>query len=241
MTTSTAPKLRLSGRRGLQRTALYVLVVSLVVSAAMGVFALLIGDLDKTQAKLLATSLSISGAGTLAMLCAIAWERHRLGVLPPAGIALALLGFALLIVGVWAEIGATGFWKSTSTVLAVAVAAAHASVVSPFGLVRRFRWVFGVTYGLNALVTLLVVGAIWSEPEDASFWRFLGSMAILLAAATIAIPVLRRLGDGAAPAPRAEADLAAHCPRCGEPLPQPGDEACARCGARFRVEFRPGR
>ena len=72
MTTSTAPKLRLSGRRGLQRTALYVLVVSLVVSAAMGVFALLIGDLDRTQAKLLATSLSISGAGTLAMLCAIA-------------------------------------------------------------------------------------------------------------------------------------------------------------------------
>lgn len=240
MTTSTAPKLRLSGRRGLQRTALYVLVVSLVVSAAMGVFALLIGDLDKTQAKLLATSLSISGAGTLAMLCAIAWERHRLGLLPPAGIALALLGFALVIVGVWAEIEAAGFWKSTSTVLAVAVAIAHASVVSPFGLVRRFRWVFGVTYGLNAIVTLLVVSAIWSETGGSGFWRFLGAMAILLAAATIAIPVLRRLGEGAASAPPAATELATHCPRCGQPLPGSGDEACPHCGARFRVEFRPG-
>lgn len=157
MTTSTVRAAPLLTRRELQRTALFVLVASLAVSAAMGVYALLIGEFEETQGKLLATSLSVSGAGALAMACGTAWERHRLGLLPRAGIALAILGFALVILGVWPEQDADAYWRTTATVLAFAVAAAHASVVTPHGLQQRYRWVFLSAYALNAIVTALAI------------------------------------------------------------------------------------
>ena len=227
------------GRLGLQRLALYVLIASVVVSAAMGVFALLVGEFEETQGKLLVTSLSVSGAGIVAMACGFAWERGQLGPFPLLGIGAGLLGFGLLIAGMWVEIESEPYWRLTGSLLVVAVAMMHASVVSPFGLAGRFRWVLAATYALNALLTALVVVAIWDEPEWSGYWRTMGTVAILLAAATIAIPVLRRLGEGAAVPARAEAPSGAtHCPRCGEPLARAGDEACVECGASFRVEFR---
>ena len=230
---------RVSQRQlGLQRLALRVLIASVVVSAAMGVFALLVGEFGDTQSKLLLTSLCVSGAAIEAMACGFALERGRLGSFPLLGIATGIAGFGLLIGGLWADAGSDPFWRSTGTVLVLAAAATHACVVSPFGLVGRFRWVFGAAYALNALVTALVVIAIWSEPEGSGYWRFLGAVAILLAAATIAIPVLRRLGEGAPRAAEIDPAPAEYCPRCGEPLVQPGDRSCPQCGSRFRVMFR---
>ena len=206
----------------------------------MGVFALLVGEFGEAQGKLLVSSLSVSGAAIVAMACGFAWERGRLGLFPLLGIALGIAGFALLIVGVWTEADPRAYWRTTGTVLVLAVAGTHACVVSPFGLVGRFRWVFGAAYALNALVTALVTIAIWSEPEGSGYWRFLGTVAILLAATTIAIPVLRRLGEGASPATEAAAVSSggAYCPRCGEALSHEGDEDCPSCGASFAVEFR---
>ena len=67
------------GRLGLQRLVLYVLIASVVVSAAMGVFALLVGEFEETQGKLLVTSLSVSGAGIVAMACGFAWSEGSSG------------------------------------------------------------------------------------------------------------------------------------------------------------------
>ena len=223
--------------RGLQRAALRALIASIVASAAMGVFALLVGEFEETQAKLLGTSLSVSGASVIAMACGFAWARGRLGPLPPVGIALGVAGFALVVAGMWPEVESEPYWKSTGTMLILAVAATHASVISPFGLARRSRWVLWAAYGLNAIFAALYIIAIWSEPDDDRYWRVTAAVAILLAAATIAIPVLRRLGEGAPSEPRTRPVEATHCPRCGRALAREGDEACPHCGARFHVEI----
>ena len=241
------------GRRRLQRGALYVVLASVAVSAAMGAFALLIGGFGETQGNLLVSSLSVTGASAIAVACGFAWERGRLGVVPPAGVALGIAGFALLVVGIWTEPEGYPFQRASGTPLALAVAATHASLVSPFGLARRFRAAFAAAYGLNALLTALVVYAIWAEPDEGGFWRFTGTVAILVAAATIAIPVLHRLGPAApsfqpaeaaaaAEAVEAAAALAArYCPRCGAGLERPGAGRCERCGAGFAVRFRAAR
>ena len=192
----------------------------------------------------------MTGASAIAVACGFAWERGRLGVVPPAGVALGIVGFALLVVGIWTEPEGDPFQRAIGTPLALAVAATHASLVSPFGLARRFRAAFAAAYGLNALLTAVVVYAIWAEPDEGGFWRFTGTVAILVAAATIAIPVLHRLGPAAPPAKAAEAAEAVeaaaalearYCPRCGAELERPGAGRCERCGAGFAVRFRAER
>ena len=229
------------GRRRLQRVALYLVLASVAVSAAIDAFALLVGDFGTTQTRLLASTLSVTGASAIAVACGFAWKRRRLGAVPPAGIALGIAGFGLLIVGIWTEPEGDAFPRGIGTLLALAVAATHASVVSPFGLAPRFRWAFAAAYGLNALLTALVVYAIWGEPDGSGFWRLTGTVAILLAAATIAIPVLRRLGAAAPPVEAATALAARYCPRCGAQLERPGARQCERCGASFAVRFRAER
>ena len=232
------------GRRRLQRGALYVALGSVALSAVMGALALLVGEFGETQTRLLVSALSVSGASAIAVACGFAWERGRLGAVPPAGIALGIAGFGLLIVWMWTEPEGDAFLRAIGTLLAIAVAATHASVVSPFGLAPRFRGAFAAAYGLNVMLTALVVYAIWAEPDDGGYWRLTGTMAILLTTATIAIPVLHRLGPAASPveALAGAATLQArYCPRCGTELERPAAGACARCGAGFAVRFTAAR
>jgi hypothetical protein len=227
------------GRRVLQRGALYVVLASVAASALIAAFALLVGEFGQTQGKLLSSALSVTGASAIALACGFAWERRRLGVVPPLGIALGVAGFGLMIVAIWAEPDHEAWPKSIGTLLALAAAATHASVVSPFGLAHRFRLAFAAAYGLNVLLTALVVYALWTEQDDTVFWRVTGTVAILLLASTIAIPVLRRLGAGAPAAEAAAGAPARFCPGCGEPLASPGADSCAACGARFEVRLTP--
>lgn len=225
--------------RGLHQLALRALIISVVVSAAMGIFALLVGEFEETQGKLLATSLSVSGAAIVAMVCGFAWGRGRLGLIPPTGIAAGICGFGLLITSTWLDVESEIFWRSTSTVLVLAFAATHACVVSPLGLFGRFRWIFGATYCLNALLSTLVIVAIHIEPEWDEYWRLLGTVVILLVATTIAIPVLRRLDKTAQPTTPV-IDLPAeamYCPNCGDQLAHRGDKTCSSCEASFQVQI----
>jgi hypothetical protein len=239
MRNNSLPLLFLQAPRGLQQLALRALIASVVVSAAMGIFALLVGEFEETQSKLLATSLSVSGAAIVAMACGFAWGRGRLGLMPPAGIAAGVGGFGLLTTNMWLEVESEIFLRSTFTVLVLAFAATHACVVSPLGLFGRFRWIFGATYCLNALLSALVIVAIHIEPAWNEYWRLLGAVVILLVATTIATPVLRRLDKTAHPTTPV-IDLpsgAMYCPNCGDQLTHRSGKTCSSCGASFKVQI----
>ena len=86
----------------LTRRVLQLLLVSVAVSAAMGVYALLLGEFRETQGKLLATTVSISGASTFGLVSGIALERGRLGLVPWLGIAASAVCATLIVIGPWA-------------------------------------------------------------------------------------------------------------------------------------------
>ena len=221
----------------LTRRVLQLLLVSVAVSAAMGVYALLLGEFRETQGKLLATTVSISGASTFGLVSGIALERGRLGLVPWLGIAASAVGATLIVIGAWAEVDTSGYWRSTGTIVVVAVAVAHASVVTVGGLSPRFRWVVIAAYALNAALALLVIGAIWGDSDAGGIARWMGTMGILLTAATIAVPVLRRIDRRASLPSPTVVETAAHCPRCGSALADGAADRCLSCGAHFRVVF----
>ena len=199
------------------------------------------------------TSLSVSAASVLSLAMFPARERGNLGQVPNAGIGLSIAGFGLLIVLIWSDFRGDVLWQFTGSVLTFAVAAGYASLISLSDLRERQRPVTSSAYGLDALLAVLIVIAIWSEPGGEVFPRIIGVISILLAAATVSIPVLHRLNrveeqvESTDPETIRESThvflerLPTICLSCGVPWNAGSNEdefECPSCDARFRVEIR---
>jgi hypothetical protein len=218
-----------------KRLALRLLIVSVGISALLGIYALLAGDFGELEVRILLTSLSVSGASILSMACGVAWERGRLGYLPRAGVLLAIASCALVVVGIWAKISEEEFWKSVASASIVAVALGHSSLLSLARLEPRFSWSLPCAYVNAILLAAVLVIVIWTEADSEWLWRGVGVLTVLLSGVTILVPVFHRMGR--------TVDLLVpgaiqFCPSCGASVPTGEREAsCGRCGASFRIEF----
>jgi hypothetical protein len=230
----------------MRRAVLFVLVGSVVLNAALGIYALVVADFGDVQRRVLLTSLCVSGAGLVGLACAPALERGRVRPLPQIGTAAGAGGFALLVAAIWlaerSEPLPDSLWKTAVTLIVVAVAASHGSLLALSRLAPRFRWVLGPAVLLSGLLAGMLVSLVWGQWEDVSwFFRTLGVVAVLLAAFTILVPILHRASRGALPAaPSTGTATVRFCPRCGHPFEASAGEetVCPSCGARFTVAFR---
>lgn len=223
----------------MRRLAVRVFFASVALNAALAIYALLAGDFGETEGKILFSSLSVTGAVILALACEAARERGRLGPLPLVGTAAGAGGFALLVAGIWTEPGGDWLGQLVSSLLTVAVAVALLSLLTLATLAPRFRWTFTATAALATLLASLLVSATWGQWENAWLWRWIGVVAVALAAFMIVVPALHRLSRRELAAqPEAEgAARVSFCPFCGRPVSAPsGVEAiCESCGAAFTV------
>ena len=218
----------------MKRIALRTLIGSVAISALLGVVAILGGSgFGDLQAKVLLTALTVSGASILVMACGAAWERGILRPVPKFGAIAAVATGALLTIGLWGEVRGDEYWKLVGTVSIAAGALAHASLVALAELAARFRWSRLVAYALAAILSFTLIVLVWAEGSDSEgVFRFVAVVSILLASATIAIPVFHRMSrmDGADAGTEAR-----FCPQCGVALSLPTE--CGGCHARFRVEW----
>ena len=225
----------------MRHTGLYVLVGSIALNAALGIYAIAAAGFGKLEVKILVTSLGVSGASMLALACVPALERRRLGPVPRCGIAAACGGFVLLTASVWNEFDVKPLWKAAWTLAIVAVAAAHASLLALARLAPRFRWALVGAVGLGFTFSGLAVSLVWGEWSDSdAFGRSVGVVAVLFAAFTILVPVLHRASRSEFGPLGASGPPSVHfCPRCGRPasVAVDGVAACTRCGVRFSVRF----
>jgi uncharacterized paraquat-inducible protein A len=208
------------------------------VNAALGIYALVSGDLGELERDVLFTSLTISGAGVLALACLPAAERGTLGPVPYIGMAAAVATSAVLFAVIWVPDPPQTLERIAWTLGVVAVTIAYGCVIGLASLAPRFRWAPWAALGLALVLGALVAVAIWGTGDAEWYGRTVGVVAVLLAAFTLLVPVLHR-------ASRAEvARLAAQraagvrfCPSCGASLEAtPGEPAtCPRCGTRFTV------
>src|ERR1043166_2262599 len=86
-----------------KRVALWFLIVSVGLSAIVGIIVILSGTFGKTKARILLTTLTISATSILALACGALWESGRAKIFPLIGIGLASVDACLFIVGIWFE------------------------------------------------------------------------------------------------------------------------------------------
>ena len=184
----------MSQGRSLKKPLLYLLIVSVVLGAILGIFLVLRNTWGWIEVRVMLTTIIVAAAS----LCGLASDVAKLprgpNILPRAGLVLTGIAASLLLLGIWLDFGEELYWKSTTALCFFAVATVHVCLLSIARLVGRFRWVAYIAYqlifGLALMLTIVVFGEFNSEP----MWRLIAALSIIVAAISLVIPILHRIG-----------------------------------------------
>ena len=191
--------------KGARRIAVWTVVVSLAITALIGIYTIVSGEFGETQSKVMLTTLSVAGFSVLALCHLAIVERDVRAVgwigIGTSGIALACA--AVLIWWNWTDVSYSpsdlymNITKTFAITALVAVSLAHANLMLLLQT-APLRWIrssLSVALILIAIVPALVIPIILTDgqfpPQSFQdvYWRFFGVIVILDALATIALPV----------------------------------------------------
>lgn len=225
----------------LKRIALWFLIVSVGASALLGMIIVLAGTFSEIEVRIVVTTLTVSVTSICALAAGALWESGRKKPLALSGIILAVLAAFLVILGIWIRTSDEEYWKFNASVGLVAVATAHACLISLASLSRSFAWARAAVYiAVYALAGEVIYLMYW-QPQPDGIVRVIGATSIVVAALTIVIPIFHRLSrrESETAGPVTERGrLAAEitCPQCGSQQPNAASEIeCGNCGCRFLI------
>jgi len=233
--------------KSLYRAALWTLIGSVAISAVLGIIALLLRELDEWGARTLGTTLFVSAAALLIMANSAAFEKKPQGYvyLSLFGFTMVLVALPIFLVALWTNNPADELWKTAVTFEIASIVAGHSALLTLWRLPSKYRLFLPIATVLATAIGVLVSMMIWAEDSGEGQWRLIGTLAILMTAVTIIIPVLPRLVALDAPNATSGSDEGLwsleYCPNCGVLL-EPGATArtettCVSCDAVFTVEF----
>lgn len=191
--------------KGVRRTAIWTVIVSLVVAAGIGIFTIVSGEFGETQSKVLLTTLAVAAFAILA-LCHLAIINRDVRIVGWVGIGTSVLAFAAAATLIWWNwdlfgYGDNGVYMTLTKVFAIstlaAVSFAHANLMLLLATtpLRWLRIALDLNLVLIGLVPLLVIPVILTDsafpPQSLAdvYWRFFGVILILDALGTVALPV----------------------------------------------------
>jgi hypothetical protein len=176
-----------------RRISLYSFIGFLSLTALLGVITVLKGDFDEFDAKTLGTTMAIAAASICAMCCSAFGQKRGQQEIALGGASLAVVAAVLAIVGIWVEVDAEGYWKTTAIFAVFAVASAHALVLGVADLKPSHRWVQFATGGVIFFIALIITGILLAEVDDEGVIEVVAVLAILDALGTLTVPILHYL------------------------------------------------
>ena len=215
-----------------KQNVLWVVMLMLVVTAGVGIWAVFSDEMGDIQARILITTGTISGACILMLPCLAHTESKYLCHAAWTGVGI-ILGTALLtIVVVWFEPGIEAMRKTMLSGWIASAAALAAFITLLAKPAKAWTWVQAVTVLLIGTLAAELIYSVWVHVE----WGedILATNAILMTLGIISAWVLHVVQWLASRHPGPGHVM---CPRCGRVCPeQPGDIQCSRCSTVFVVK-----
>jgi hypothetical protein len=187
----------------IRRFAGIALVTGLSCAAAAAVLALLTGDLDETDTRVILTSIGFAFCSAVGSTGATARLRpsETLRTLGTATVIAASASFVLLLMGLWTNMddwGSEGIWRTFGCVAVLGIAGSHACAM--LGAARSsdtdaIRMLTTTAMGLgafDALALILPIAGLMDDIDDP--WpRIVGASLVLLVLTSVLPPILRKM------------------------------------------------
>jgi hypothetical protein len=194
------PEANLERQGRLNRLLGWTVAASLCIAALTAIAAILSGDFDDTDGRVIASSvvfgISTAVAGSGAALRQRASVALR--VLGLATMVLTAASFVLFLVALWSEMDGDEPWRWFGCVGFAALAASHASLVcgalrpTDSEVVRTLASSSIVLAVVDATVAILFVGEVIDEVDDQSA-QVVAVLVVLLVLTSALQPIVRRL------------------------------------------------
>lgn len=187
--------------KGARRATVIATIVAFGLSALIGIYALLSGDMNETVGKVLGTT-AIVGLASVSILCHLAIVGRAIRVVGFVGIAASMVAFVTAMVMLWTTWGdnwdAQAQWGKAlllSALLAGFLAQANLLLLLSSRRNRIIRLTLQVTFVMIAAVYICVALLSLTDGRIAEGWnegfgRMFGVFAILDALGTVLSPVL---------------------------------------------------
>lgn len=175
---------------------LVTMIISLSVSALIGIFVFLFGDFKETEFRMLTTTLAIGGYSLTGLCCSALYEKRKFTSLALFGMIISVIGFFYTVLVIWKAIGIEDSWKALIIFVILAFSTAHSSLLL---LIKpKKALVYGVlsaTVIFILIVALMLIKPVLNEfPGPGEFYyRVLGVFAILDVLGTILVPILNKV------------------------------------------------
>jgi hypothetical protein len=181
----------------LKKLFLYSLIISISLSALIGIGVILFGNFGDLEAKILAATFTISGTSILGLACGAYLETKRGKLLPSFGIGFSVLSAVFGLIVIWNNFSIDNefFSKIIVSSIIFAVACSHLSLISIPKLDEKFQWSkIVLTFCVWLLVGILLF-IIWIQPQSESdlVIRIIAVLAIIITALTIVTPIFYKL------------------------------------------------
>jgi hypothetical protein len=191
-------------RQQIRRFAARSLAGGLSLAALVAIVALLTGDLNDTDGKVILTSIGFALCSATGASGAAARLRG-LDLLGGVTLVASVAAFVLLVAGLWSgDWGSEGIWRSFGCVGVVGLAGSHACVM--LGARRRddsdaVRHITTVALWLGAIDAFGAILPISGLGDTNEVWgRIFGASLVLLVLASVLPSILRRAQPAGAPA-----------------------------------------
>jgi hypothetical protein len=182
----------------MRRLLLIATVTALSVTALIAIIALLAGDFDDTQLRILATTGGFGLSSLIAMRGTALIDQGRYTTLGRTVLGLCALSFVLELWPVWLDTDSDAAWKSY--VCSIAIAGALGQIA---GMIARrratdppsIRLLFAGAGTCAVVLALMACAAALAEVDEAGYYQLFGAVAVLDILALVLQPVVRRLGQ----------------------------------------------
>lgn len=179
-----------------KKAFLVAMIVSLSISALIGILVFLFGNFGDTEFKLLMTTLAIGGYSLTGLCCSILYERKSALILAIFGMAVAIIGFLYTVLSIWELINFKNVFETLIIFIIITASTAHASLLLliKYNKSSIKNVLFG-TLTFIFIVALMLIMLVLNDKHhiDEFYYRLLGVVAILDVLGTIVAPVLNKI------------------------------------------------
>jgi hypothetical protein len=192
----------------LKKVFLYSLVASVTLSAAFGMYTILVGRFGWFEGRIMMTTLTIGVASIAGLACRAYLSRSPYHPIPLLGLGLTSLAVVMFLAGIWGTFTSEPYWKAAISAAVFAIACGHLSLLSLARLAERFYGALIAAYIIILGVAAMITSMMLFEEYGEMAWRVLGVGAIADAAITVLLPIFHRLSrDELPPEPSAQPEI----------------------------------